>query len=320
MFRIAGDSALEALPCPARMHASPTRSLTIVGVPIDSLGTPGGTELAPAALRHAGIIAALGARDGGDLAVRIEGTERDLDSGIVGYPSVVRTCESVRDGVERLLRDGAFPVVLGGCCSLVPGVAAGMRRAHPGPSGLAYVDGHLDLYDGRTSPTGEAADMPVAVVTGHADATLGSLGEATPLIPAAGIALLAHRDSEEARSLRSIMPDEIGIGSSRDCADVLRSGPGQVGTETADRLAAERGRFWLSIDVDVLSDEAFAATPVKQPGGLDRDQLADLCRPLAQHPACIGLDLLCYDPDMDDEHRTGAVAVVDLLQRILATR
>ena len=54
--------------------------------------------------------------------------------------------------------------------------------------------------------------------------------------------------------------------------------------------------------------------------GFDGDGLGELCRPLAQHPACIGLDLLCYDPDMDDDHRTGAVAVVDLLRRILVTR
>jgi arginase len=301
------------------VHAPPTRSLAVVGVPIDSLGTPGGTEGAPGALRQAGIVAELGARDAGDLAVRIVGTDRDPESGIVGYPSVVRTCEVVRDSVERLLCAGAFPVVLGGCCSLVPGVAAGLRRAHQGPAGLAYVDGHLDLYDGRTSPTGEAADMPVAVVAGHGDAKLGSLGEAPPLIPATGIALLAHRDSEEARSLRSIMPGQIGIGSSRDCADVLRSGPGRVGAETADRLGTDCGRFWLSIDVDVLSDEAFAATPVQQPGGLDRNELAELCRPLAQHPACIGLDVLCYDPDMDDDRRSGAHAVVELLGRILAT-
>jgi arginase len=276
------------------MHASSPRALTVVGVPIDSLGTPGGTEGAPGALRRTGIVEELAARDAGDLAVRIVGTGRDLESGIVGYPSVVRTCEGVRDGIEQLLRAGAFPVVLGGCCALVPGVAAGVRRAHPGPAGLAYVDGHLDLYDGRTSRTGEAADMPIAIVAGHGDATLGSL--------------------------RSILPGEIGIGSSRDCADVQRSGPAQVGVEAAERLGTDCGRFWLSIDVDVLSDEAFAATPVKQPGGLDPDELAGLCRPLAQHPACLGLDLLCYDPDMDDDHRTGAAAVVDLLRRILVTR
>ena len=300
------------------MPAAPTRELVIVGVPIDSLGTPGGTEGAPQALRQAGIVAALAARDAGDLPVRIAGTDRDPESGIVGYPSVVRTCEGVRDGVETLLRSGAFPVVLGGCCALVPGVAAGLRRAHPEPAGLAYIDGHLDLYDGRTSPTGEAADMPIAVVTGHADPALGSLGETAPLVPAAAVALLAHRDSEEARSLRSLMPEQIGIGVSRDCTEVRSAGPGRVGAESAGRLGAGGGRFWVSVDVDVLSEEAFAATPVKQPGGLGLDELVALCRPLAQHPACVGLDVLCYDPDMDDPARTGAGAVVDLLRRALA--
>jgi arginase len=300
------------------MHASARRALVVIGVPIDSLGTPWGTEGAPAALRDAGVVAALGARDAGDLPVRIAGTDRDPGSGIVGYPSVVRTCEGVRDGVAPLLRSGRFPVVLGGCCSLVPGIAAALRQADPRPPGLAYVDGHMDLYDGRTSPTGEAADMPVAIVAGRGDGALGSLGESPPLVPPPGIALLAHRDGDEARGLGSVMPDAVGIGRDCDCAAVRRLVPARVGAETADRLADACGRFWLSIDVDVLSDAAFPATPVRQPDGLDLDELVALCRPLAQHPACAGVDLLCYDPDMDDERRTGAHAAVDLLRRVLA--
>jgi arginase len=49
-----------------------------------------------------------------------------------------------------------------GGCSLLPGLA-GARRTY-GRVGPAYLDGHLDLYDGVTSPTGEAADMPISVV------------------------------------------------------------------------------------------------------------------------------------------------------------
>src|SRR5882724_9716129 len=120
------------------------RELVIVGVPIDSLGKPGGTELSPGVWRRHGIVEALAARDAGDLSVRISGEERDPTSGIVGYPTVVATCEGVRDGLAPLL--GAFTVVLGGCCSLVPGVAAALRAVDPGPLGLAYIDGHLDTY------------------------------------------------------------------------------------------------------------------------------------------------------------------------------
>ena len=44
--------------------------------------------------------------------------------------------------------------------------AAPAARDVLGRIGLAYIDGHVDIYDHRTSPTGEAADMPVAALLG----------------------------------------------------------------------------------------------------------------------------------------------------------
>ena len=293
------------------------KAIVVVGVPIDSLGKPGGTELAPGVLRDHGIAEALGARDAGDLPVRIVGEERDPASGIVGYPTVVATCEGVRDGVAPLLQSGEFTVVLGGCCSLVPGVAAALQLSGGGPVGLAYIDGHLDTYDPRTSPTGEAADMPVAICAGLGDRALVGLGPAIPLVDPAHIALLAHRDGEEALAEGSAMPEALGIGTSIDCAVVQRDGPGPTGERIAAQLAEAAGRFWVSIDVDVLSSEAMPATPVQQAGGLSLDELAELAAPLVRHPACVGLDLLCYDVDMDDAAHTSGGHLVGLLARVL---
>jgi arginase len=290
------------------------RDVVVVGVPIDSLGKPGGTELAPAALREQGIVEILGARDGGDLDVRIVGTERDPESGIVGYPTVVSTCEGVRDGVAPLIRGGAFPVVIGGCCTLVPGVAAALRATDSGPAGLAYIDGHLDLYDGRTSPTGEAADVPLAVAVGHGDPVLVTLGPAVPMIEPRHVALLAHRDTDEAL---------VRKRHARRSRDRLRrgavGGPGNRRGRGGLPAVDAAGRFWLSIDVDVMSDGAFPSTPVKQPGGLEVEELVSLARPLAPHPACAGLNLMCYDVDMDDAERSSARALVELARRLVAT-
>ena len=292
-----------------------SREIVVVGVPIDSLGKPGGTELSPGVWREQGIVEALGARDAGDLPVRIVGEERDPASGIVGYPTVVTTCEGVRDGIAPLLRSGAFTVVMGGCCSLVPGVAAALRRS--GPVGLAYIDGHLDTYDPKTSPTGEAADMPVAICAGLGDRELVGLGPSVPLVDPAHIALLAHRDSEEARADGAAMPGALGIGTSIDCATVQRDGPRGTGEHIAAQLAGTAGRFWVSIDVDVLSSEAMPATPVQQDGGLSLHELAELATPLARHPACVGLNLVCYDVDMDDAAHTSGLRLVELLARVL---
>ena len=191
-------------------------------------------------------------------------------SGIVGYPTrSSRTCEGVRDGIAPAAAlGGAFPVVLGGCCALVPGVAAALRRADPRPLGLAYIDGHMD-------PT-PRAHQPHRRGRRHAGRDRGRPRRSRRWIARRAapadrrrprIALLAHRDRDEARRLGSAMPDELGIGSRRDCDDV-QGEPGRVGGRRPTRLAPDGGRFWLSIDVDVLSSEAFAATPVKQPGGL----------------------------------------------------
>ena len=156
------------------------RDLVLVGVPIDCVGAPApdeapfGTELSPGALRAAGVTEALSGQDAGDLDVRLIGRDRDAETGVLGWPAVVEVTDAVRARVRDLVGDGRLPVVLGGCCSLLPGALAGARDAL-GSIGLAYFDGHLDLYDGRTSPTGEPADMPVAVVVGHGPAAWASL-------------------------------------------------------------------------------------------------------------------------------------------------
>ena len=287
------------------------RGRVTVGVPIDSLGKPGGTELAPEALRRAGVSEALGARDVGDLAVRIVGTERDPESGIVGYESFVSTGRGIREGIAPLIAGGEYVTVLGGCCALIPGVAAALRDTVNRPVGLAYIDGHMDTYTNATSPTGEAADMPVAMVVGAVDPEITGLGE-SPLIAPSRVALLAHRDRDEATGYGAPMPEDLGIEISHDCEEV-QADPAWIGAHTADQLAQDDGRFWLSIDVDVLSSEAFPATPVKQPGGLSARELIELARPLAQHPACLGVSLLCYDVDMDDPESTGARTVVGVL-------
>ena len=139
--------------------------MTFVGLPIDSVGRAGGTEFAPAALRELGILSLLEGLDAGDLNVRIRGEGRDPETGIVGSPDVMATTATVRIAIGELIAAGARPFLGGGCCAGLPGALAGARDAL-GRVGLVHLDGHLDLYDGVTSPTGEGADMPVSVALG----------------------------------------------------------------------------------------------------------------------------------------------------------
>jgi arginase len=281
---------------------------TLIGVPIDSIGRAGGTELTPGALREAGIAEALSAHDAGDLDVRITGELRDPETGIVGYPSVVSSTEGIRAGVRASLERGEFPIVLGGCCTLLPGVFAafsGLGRR----TALAYLDGHYDLYTGVTSPTGEAADMPLALLLGDGPPAL--VGD-TPLVEAADVAVIGARDREEAVGLGSPMPEDVGIALDRDPERVVADGPAAIAAEVLDRLTPP---IWVHVDVDVLSTEDFAATPYLQQGGMTADQVVEVVRPIVGSGRCAGIDVTCYDPDMDDD-RSSARRLVELLATI----
>jgi hypothetical protein len=67
-----------------------------IGVPIDSVGRSGGTELAPDAVREQGLLERLDAGDLGDLDVRIRGDHRDPATGVIGIADVVAMTAAVR--------------------------------------------------------------------------------------------------------------------------------------------------------------------------------------------------------------------------------
>jgi len=277
-----------------------------IGVPIDSVGRAGGTELAPVALRERGLVARLGARDGGDLDVTIRGDERDTESGVIGIDDVVATTVAVREAVRDVVAAGDRPLVLGGCCTLVPGALAGLRDV-VGAHGVAYVDGHVDVYDGQTSPTGEAADMPMSVAFGLGpDRWIAAAGGATTA-PADTI-VLGARDPEEADDIADLLADRL--------AAVTVLGPDELDDFAPERLASRP--FWVHLDVDVLDEREMPATDYLMPGGLSWEALTALMAPLCAVPSLAGLSLGCVNPEKDPDglyvERTCA-----LLETVLAS-
>ena len=279
--------------------------MVLLGVPIDSVGRSGGTEHAPAALRVHGLVDVMG-EDGGDLDVRVRGEERDATTGILGGADVLRTTTTLRTAVREVLASGRRPFLAGGCCAELPGALAGARDAM-GRVGLAYLDGHVDLYDGETSPTGEAADMPISVILELGPQAWAEAAGGAGAAPG-DVAVLGTRDL--VASLADGMRDPATTGiDHRDVEAVRRAGPAATGAAIARRLAEAPGRFWLHLDVDVLDQEVFPATDYLMPGGLDWRELGELMRPLATSPALIGASVACYNPEKDPDGACGGALV-----------
>jgi arginase len=288
-----------------------TRPTTFVGAPADSVSRRGGTEHAPEVLRELGLPAALGASDRGDLDVRIRGDERYAQTGIVASSDVLATTATVRGALAETIAAGERPFLAGGCCALVSGALAGARDAL-GTVGLAYVDGHLDLYDGTTSPTGEAADMPVAVALGRGPgAWVDACGG--PSIAPERTAIVGYRDQEESRRYGMLQPEELPGIISPSIDEVRVEGVAAVGWRVAEALAVQ-APFWLHLDVDVLDADVFPATDYPMPGGMNWQELGRVLAPLLTSPALAGASLGCYNPEKDGPGRACGRALVEALE------
>ncbi len=287
-------------------------TVTYLGVPIDSVGRAGGTEGAPVAMR--GLGERFWGEDAGDLDVRVRGEDRDPVTGIAASDGVLAMTGVVASAVHALVASGAVPFVMGGCCSLLPGALAGARRA-VGSLGLAYLDGHLDLYTGETSPTGEAADMAMAVLLGlgpraWVDATNG------PVLRPDQTAIVGYRDLDEALTYGHPHPDTFD-GLVHLDADLVRAhGPRAVGGEVARRLHASPRRHWVHLDVDVLDETVMPATDYLMPGGLSWSELEEVMAPIVAKPGLVGVSVACYNPEKDPDGSSGR-PLASMLARVV---
>lgn len=290
---------------------------TLIGIPIDCSGAATGVEKMPNALRQAGLASRLHIDDRGDWPVGIHDASRDPVTGIIGFADVCATTAVIRDNLLQVWQQGKRPFLVGGCCTLLIGVAAALKQQYR-QAGLLFVDGHLDFYNGRTSPTGEAADMELAIITGYGPPGLIDAGSPPPLIDPANIVVVGYRDATIAA--KDGAPDPaIVLPQMRllDATAVKQQGSLQTGMQIGLQLSANTPHFWLHIDLDVLDEAALPAVDYPMPGGLSWEELVQLLLPLSRSPHLVGVDVTIYNPTLDADGRY-AHKIVNMLCELFA--
>jgi arginase len=227
--------------------------LSIVGVPSSAASYAAGQDLAPAALRSAGLLerlaaAGLDVRDEGDLPHQIWKPDREQPLA----QNAGQTTESVRELAERLyplLERGDFALVIGGNCTIALGIMAALRRLETGTPGLLYIDRHYDMNTPLSTTDGALDWMGLA----HALALPGCVDTLThafgppPLLQPHQLALLGVEpllatdwEREQAAWLN------LYVATSQQLAD----NPAGAAAAALDYLPA--GPVAVHIDVDVL--------------------------------------------------------------------
>jgi len=170
-------------------------SFAIVQAPSGlGLRAPGVEGLGDALLGH-GLAKALQARTATTVTPPRATGEVDPASGVLNGPEIAGYAVALADAIGVVLDSGDVPLVLGGDCSVLLGGALALRRR--GGAGLLFLDGHADFYDPATEPSGEAASMDLALVTGPGPAVVSDLEGRSPLVRAEDAVIVGFRDTEE---------------------------------------------------------------------------------------------------------------------------
>ncbi|MFE6843320.1 arginase family protein [Streptomyces sp. NPDC057686] len=288
------------------------RSLVLIDAPSNlglrppAPGTVPGVYKLAGALRDHGLLGRLGAREGGVVVPpRYDrGSWKEGDGVFHAGPLAAYTV-ALADRIETHLRDGEFPVVLGGDCSIQLGASLAMRRL--GRYGLAAIDGSADFRhpgnEAVNGPVGAAAGEELALATGRGQAGLADLEGLGPYLRDEDVRLFGLRDGDlDLPELRA-----AGI-SAATVGDIRARGAARVARAALDGLhPPDTAGFWVHLDADVLDPDVMPAVDSPDPGGLLPGELAELLAVLVGSPRCVGLNVTIYDPDLDPDLRAGAL-------------
>lgn len=290
--------------------------IVLLGAPTSAASLFSGHEQAPRALRDAGLVDRLRSIgyevfDHGDDPIQLSAPDTESPRAR-NISAVLKSLEALKPRVESAVKSGALPLILGGDCSVVLAVVAGLRRYFRSP-GLIYMDRDADLNVPATTPSGCVDGMVVSHLVGRGAAELVRFWGEPPLVREPDLVLFGvdRLDPPEEQFLaRSPLRRYLA-------SDILRQGPVAVAKEAVGRLHGGHNEFVLHFDVDVIAD--FPATNYPGTRGLSLSQIREALEVFMTQEFLAAVEVTAYNPQKDAD-ASGANTILDLLVHAFALR
>ena len=201
----------------------------------------------------------------------------------------------------------AFPLLLGGDCRMLIGIFAAFAQRET-EVGLVFLDGHADFHSPETSPSGDPADMELAILTGRGPERITTIAGKYPLIKDEEVVVYGIRAWD-------------GIGASNievyNRRLMVENGIKFSVKEGLKKFSQKELPIWLHFDVDAL-DPKFMPVMFPEPEGLTFEEAQEFLGLVWASSRVIGMSIACYHPKLDADGNAGA-RLVTLVSEFLSS-
>ncbi|MDH5565152.1 MAG: arginase family protein [Myxococcales bacterium] len=298
-----------------------TEKIAWIGVPSSAGARQAGQEQAPQCLRRAGLLEQLRAEghdvvDLGDLA-RVSFSPDTQHPRQQNLSRVLEVLEQVRGAVDRAIAERAWPLVVGGDCTITIGVLAALAKTFP-RLGLLYLDGDVDLNTPETTHSGIFDGMVLAHILGDGAEGLSHFGERSPLLEERAVTLFGY--SAQAGGI-----DPVEIERLRDTEmakyplEEIRGDVRAAATRALRALESEVEHILMHFDVDVVDVGDFPAVDVPHKPGLRLTQVQEALDVFLASRKTVGLVVTEFNAKSDADG-TLARQLNDTIRRAIRQR
>jgi arginase len=295
------------------MSPKETRTVALVGVPMDLGGGRRGVDMGPSAVRIAGIeegVRGLGLEfvDRGNVAVPEPPSRVPLDPRARFLPEIAQCCRDLRARVESILEEGHFPMVVGGDHSIAVGTVAALSSFYHRRKkkiGLIWFDAHGDMNTPETTESGNIHGMPLASCLGRGAPELTRIGERFPMVDPKRAVLIGVR-SLDAGERKVIRESGMTVFTLRD---IDMHGIHKVMRSAIEIATKGTAGFHLTFDLDGTDPSVAPGVGTPVPGGTTLRESHLIMEHAAESGKMLGLEMTEINPILDNKNATALVAV-----------
>lgn len=285
-----------------------TKTIRIVGVPMDLGQRRRGVDMGPSALRYAGLdqrLRTLGYNviDSGNLNVPLPENEPPDNSKARHLESIAGVCRDVYTKTLATLERDEVSIFLGGDHSISIGTVSAMD-AHGGNVGVIWVDAHGDFNTPEITPSGNVHGMALAALLGRGARELTDIGREGAKLRSADVVILGARDID-LRERAALRESDVSVITMREIDEMSMAAAARQALERLGGLS----KIHISLDMDSLDPNEAPGVGTPVPGGLSYREAHLLMEILSDSGKVGSLDIVEVNPILDDRNRTARLGV-----------